>query len=369
MAISRQWRWYGAIPVLALIALILGPCGNIAKTEAAGIGFDSGAAINQQAPYENTQTIKNIFEDQAIYGKFSEELSVKIYNFTPSQDGEQTITLWTMPRARNGTAQVTQPYLILLDPTDYTTGSSVGIPLPTDQYHTTPLKEAEANQIYNEPYLFQEYKVASSDTVKLKKDAKYYLVIFDTSKESANYVIKVGNGRVWSLKALAIHLPSWWRIKTDNFSGSSPFHFTSSTLSLLLFILSLAALLGILLVHETLSLQANRSRSAGYLLVKIQSLSRIVIWLSLWFLALGGYSYFNKQQWIGLPFILALLFVPILINMLLLTLKLSPKIANLDTQNKEAIVPFTLRKWLFLSSLVSVLSIGAFLVFTVIYFV
>ena len=77
--------------------------------------------------------------------------------------------------------------------------------------------------------------------------------------------------------------------------------------------------------------------------------------------------YFDKQGWVGIPFVLAAIFIVIVANMLYQTLDIGPKVAQLEVTKLEATIPFALRKRYFLSSLVSLFSLGALITFLSMY--
>ena len=356
---------YKKIPLLSafllLPALVFGSL--LVPAQAAKPIIDNGTELSSEQPYLSAQEIGNIFENKAIYGKLEGATPIDIYRFTPTQDGEQTISLL----AREQPDVAAKALIILVDPTDATEGQNLGLPLPSPDYHTTVLTSLEIPSNYREPYLFQEFVTVAQQKVTLKKDLVYYMVVLDPYRETTGYAVKLGEGRSWEVSDIFSNFGSWFRLQTNNFAGTSPFIVTPFIFGMVFFLLGLLILVGDLVVEETLAFQANKNKSSGYLLIKMQPISRIFIWVSLWFMALGGYIYFDKVGWVGIPFVLALLFIPILLNMLYHTFSLSPRVSQLEVTKKEATIPFILRKRWFFSSMISLFSLGAFIIFLSIY--
>ena len=73
--------------------------------------------------------------------------------------------------------------------------------------------------------------------------------------------------------------------------------------------------------------------------------------------------FFDKLGWIGLPFVMALIFVVIVTNMLYLTLDLSPKLSKLEVTKKEATISLPLRKRTMVSTVISVITLVSFILF------
>ena len=327
--------------------------------------FDSGSELSLVNPYGNAQKISDIFTNKAVYGKLQGTTPVDIYSFVPNKDGSQTISL--LGSKEKGTGQ---PILILVDPTSATSTDQLSLQMPSSVYHPYVIKQADAGKTYREPALLQTFNLYSQDHIELKKNATYYLVVVnaDQSNPIIHYSIKFGDGTSWQGKDLFTNLGSWLRFHTDVYAKTSPFIFNSTVLSLVLFLLGLIVLVGTVILQETFSFLANRSKAAGYLLIKLQPFSRVMIWVSLWFLVIGGYVYFDRQGWLGIPFILALLFVVIVVNMLYYTFKISPRLTKLEvTTKREATIPLSIRKRTFFSSLISLLSLVTFLVMLSIY--
>lgn len=331
--------------------------------------LDNGAALSSGKPYEKTQKIENVYDNRAIYGKLTNQAPADIYNFKPSQDGEQTVSLLVRKNRNQAESEISsQAVLILMDPTDQTESSNLsGLPLPSDSYHAHLVQSSEAPEVYNETFLMQQFNILSKERLKLKKDATYYLVVLDPYRQTDSYAIKFGEDKAWTFNDVLQNFPVWFGLQTDNYAKSSPYSFTIETLALTMLLLGFGLLLGVTFIQETFSFLANRAKMAGYVLVKMQPYTRIFIWVSLWFMAIGGYIYFDRFGWIGTPFVLSLLFIPILLNMLYLTFFISPKIAVTEVSKKEAVIPFSLRKRWFFSTIVSLLSLGSFLVFLAIY--
>jgi hypothetical protein len=356
-------RWWG---VCVAVAALLPGMALAAVTPV----FDSGVEVGE-TPYEQAQVIENIYRNIAVYGKLGTASPVDIYRFVPNEDGKFDLALhgvYQNPSVADTLEANQVPFLILLDPTGAIEGQPLNIPLPSEEYKTVLIKEADAGRVANEPLLMQQYRVLREQLgLPLKKDATYYLVVFDPERYLTHYVIKTGEGTSWGAKDLVTKAGSWLRVKTDNYGDSRPFTFSGRDLSLTLFLLSLATLVGTWLISVILGFLANRSKAAGYLLIKLQPYARLLVWFSLWFLALGGYSYFNRTGWTGLPFLLLLLFLILVILFLYQTLRVSPRLMELEVSKREATIPTPMRKRLFLLFVLTLLSLGAFLTFTSMY--
>lgn len=327
--------------------------------------LNNGVQISQSDPYSSAQVIDNIYDSKGIYGKLQAPVPVGIYKFTPDKDGEQQFTLLESQADKSGG----QLLLILLDPTTATQAVNLSLPMPDPKYHAAVLKAAAAGTTYKEFALGQNYNVAVQDKVKLSKGITYYFVVIDPNDVAQRYAIVTGTGKAWTAVDVIHYFPTWLRLETDSYSGSNPFKSTSDVVGLVLFFLGLTALVGILIVQESFAWLANRAKSAGYLLVKLQPYSRVIIWVSLWFVLMGGFIYFDKAGWVGVPFVLFLLFIVFTINLLYLTFAVSPKVAKLEVNNREATISKPLRARWFVTSLISLLSVGGFIVLLSIYFV
>jgi hypothetical protein len=329
-------------------------------------GIDNGQELSLDKPYQTAQSISDVFVNHGLYGKLQGTTPIDIYTFTPSKDGEQNFTLLVQPQENSVDAQ---PLLILLDPTTATTASTLGLPTPSADYHTAIITSLTDQQhSYNEPALLTQYTVVADQTIKLQKDKKYYLVVIDPSRKIVHYAVKMGSGKAWGVGDIFTSFGSWVRIKSDTYSGTSPFHFSVLTLGLLLFWIGMIAMIGFWAVHQTLSMLASRSKSAGYLLIKLQSFVPYTVWGALWFVALGGYIYFNKVGWLGLPFVLTVLFIPTVLSLLYETIYLKREIVQLEVTKREATIPQPLRRKMMINFVVSLLSIGSFLTIFAMYF-
>lgn len=351
------------LPILALLVSLFA-----AQTALANQNFDNGTQIDVSNPYTADQTIGDIFDDGGIYGKLEGATPIDIYKFTPSRAGKQTITLLTRQTVvSNGTDATSDPTIIFVDPTDSTQGESLNLPLPDDTYHAIRMATPSSVTDYYEPALLQRWNVTKQQTLDLQKGKTYYLVVLDPFHVTSRYVLKMGDGKIWSGSDFFKHFNLWFRIQTDNYAGSSPFIFTPYYLGLILFLLGLTVLLGVVIIQEAYSMMANRFKTAGYLLIKMQPFTRVLIWISVWFTAIGGYIYFDHFGWPGIPYVLMLLFIVIVLNMGFVTFWLAPRVMQLEVSKKEATIAFSLRKRWFFSTLVSVFSFGAFLTFLSIY--
>lgn len=360
-------------------ARLLGLCGSAAilvavvltgaaSARAAAPQFDNGTQISVDKPYENTQVITDIYTDKSVYGKLQGATPIDIYSFTSDQDGERMISILA---DKKEVSDKGAPVLILLDPTNATEAQELGLPTPDDTYHTALITAPEDKEMtYNEPVLMRSFSVMGQQTVKLQKDKKYYLVVLDPGRVATHYVIRFGEGKSWAAKDFFTSFGGWIRLRTDTYAGTSPFAFPSRTVGMLLLILGLAALAGTWILSSILSFVSNRAKSAGYLLVKMQPYSRIVIWVSLWFMAIGGYIYLSQVGiWTGLPFVLMVLFAIMLVDLLVSTLVLTPQIMRIEVSRKEAALPLPLRRKMFAEFVVGLLSIGAFVTLLSMYLV
>lgn len=327
--------------------------------------FDKGSELNTEKPYDNAQVLSDIYQSSEIYGKLEGATPIDIYSFSPNKDGKQNISL-LVPKNGQSSAQ-SQPILILVDPTKATEADQLNLPAPDDTYHFALIKNAASGAIFNEPFLFQQYSLVADQKLDLQKGKKYYLIVLDPYRMTNNYAIKIGNSSVWGFADIFKHFSSWFKVKTNNYSGTSPFNFSVNTLGFILFLLGLMLLFGITAVQETFSFLANKSKAAGYVLVKLQPYSKVMIWISVWFTAMGGYIFFDRLGWNGIPFVLGLIFVINIINNLFITFKLSPKLAELEITKKEAAIPLEMRKKWFFSSMVNLITLLGFLVYLALY--
>jgi hypothetical protein len=307
--------------------------------------------------YTNAEPVTNVFQNTGVYGKVDNAHStVDVYTFTAEQDGDQTFTLL-------GHAPATaQPFLVFVDSTDATAVRDLGIPLPSPDYHTALVTATDGQQKYYEPATFEQYNIYAQQHIALHKDKKYFLIVFDPSRQLTRYAIKFGDAKIWSAKDVFSHPITWLKLKADVYGGSSPFKFTPSTFGAILFFIAFGLLLGLWLIESTFAFLSNRSKMAGYLLIKFQQSSRIFTWVSLWFLALGGYIYFDALGWPGIPFILGLVYILVLAVFLVRTLVIAPKLMKLSVSKQEAAIPLPLQKQLYLMFVLSFITLGGFLV-------
>ncbi|MCC2631834.1 MAG: hypothetical protein K0S20_533 [Patescibacteria group bacterium] len=318
--------------------------------------LDNGTLISQEDPYSSSsvQEVSNLFESHAVYGRLSTESTVDIYKVTADKDGEQTVRLMTRGAA-------SQPALILMDPTDATAPEELNIPLPAPEYHPVLVKALETPKDHRETFLGQSFKVGSEQKFAFQKDKTYYLIVLDPYAQPGSYALAFGDGKAWELKDVFTSFGTWFKLQTDTYSGISPFSFTSALVPLVLFLLGLSLILGLFVIYHGLSFMANRSKAAGYLLVKLQKFDKIANWVALWFTAIGGYIYFDKKGWVGIPFVMVLVFIALIAAVLVRTLRVSPQVEELEVTKKEATIPLTLRKKLVASFVVELVAIGAIL--------
>lgn len=362
---KKMVKLIGLLGLFGLVVSLL-PL-DMANAASSGVQFDSGESINRQDPYADTQMIGNIFENKAVYGKM-QSVPVDIYKFHADKDGEQSFSLLVTYKKGVSELEISPAYLIIMDPTKANEGQDLGIPTPSDNYSSVVVREGDAGQVYNEPWLLTKYNVAREQKIQLQKDQDYYMLVYDPAQQADKYVVKIGDARLWDAKSIITNFSGWWKVKTEVYAKDTPYHFNEDVTGFLIFILSLAALFGTLLLHEIFSLRANKSKAAAFLLTKIQPFSRLTIWISLWLLAIGAYIYFDSALFTGLPFVMMLLFIPLTINLLYLTIKLSPQLMALVGKSRETVIPLELRKRLFISSIITIVFILAFVVFTAMYF-
>lgn len=328
--------------------------------------LDTGSLLDNEDPYGNVPEIKNVFGDAAVYGKLSKDTPVDIYKFTPDRDGDQSISLLVMGEEIVGKSE---PVLIMMDPTSNNQGKNLGLPAPSADYQQVLLKEeTNTSRTFTEPALFQQYRVFVDQRVSLTKDKTYYLIVFDQAQIAQHYTIYFGDTKNWGFTDLFKNAGSWWKLKLDIYGGSSPYAFNPTVLGHVLFGLGFAVLLGFWIVQQIFSLRANRSKSAAYLLVKLQPFSRIAIWVSLWLVVIGAYVMFTKVTWAGMPFVMVIAFLPALVSLLVETIVLSPQIAKAEVSKKEAVIDLPLRKKLFACFVVTALSLATTLVYASMFF-
>ena len=93
-----------------------------------------------------------------------------------------------------------------------------------------------------------------------------------------------------------------------------------------------------------------------------------MIWVSLWFVLLGGYIYFSHTIWQGLVFLATVSFVPALICLLVDTFAWAPRLLALELKTSEAVLPLKLRKGMFVTFIITAFSLIGSVVFISIYF-
>ncbi|CAN5163845.1 hypothetical protein BH11PAT4_BH11PAT4_5030 [soil metagenome] len=350
----------------AAVALLLTLGFGVAPTLAAGPSLDSGKALDAEKPYENAQVISDVFSTTAVYGKLLGDIPIDIYKFVPDRDGDQTISLYTL---KEETGPSSEPLLILMDPTDATEAKELGLPLPSDAYHSATIAQDVTGRTISEPLLLQSFVVSAEQRIALKKDKEYFLIVLDPGRVATHYAVKFGDAKVWGAGTIFTDFGTWFKLKTDSFASTSPFYFNPSVLGVLFLLLGLMASFGMWLVLQIFTLGANRSKSAAYLLIKLQPFSRIVTWSALWLVLLGSYIYFSRTSWFGLPFAAIACFIPSFITQLVETFVLNPQLRKIDVAKREAEIPLTLRKKLFVAFVINTLSFAATITFLSMYFV
>jgi len=306
--------------------------------------LDSGEQINNNDVYSKTQQVGDVYQNHAIYGKLEGDTPVDIYHFKPSKDGQQTFSLLS---PKLGQPAAAQPVLIFVDPTDATEAQQIAVPLPTtsDKYHAAVVTQSTTASTVTERLMLQSYNLQAKENIKLKKDTDYYLLVFDPYRVATRYVIQLGDGTSWTAKDFFSNFGSWIRLQTDTYAQTSPFKSAgAATWGFVILLLGMAALIGVYLIQQVLGLLANRRKTAAYLLIKLQQMARIIIWIALWFILMGGVIFLQKIGLTGIPFVLTLLYIPLLIVFLYQTLGIYPKLNKVEITKQEAAIPLGLRK-------------------------
>ncbi len=350
--------------LLAVVALLATFAIPSAAVLAASPQFDTGTQIGSgNNPYVSDtggslEAIGDVYGNHALYGKLLAPTPVDIYSFVPSQDGEQTFSL-LVPSTESSAAQ---PTLIMVDSTANTTDSGLQIPLPTTGgYHSVLVTATTA--VVNEPVLMESFTQYASGHYKLSKGKTYYLIVLDQTGLTSSFTIKFGDGASWTAGDLFTHLGAWIRVKTDSYGGVTPFTFKPATFGALMFFVGFAVLMGIWLIEQIFSFLANRMKMAGYVLIKLQPYSRIFTWVGLFLTFIGGYTYLNKVGWVGIAFVLVVIYVLLAALQLVYSFTMSRKLAALEVTKQEATIPVTIRKWLYAYFFVSFLGFGSLVTF------
>jgi hypothetical protein len=345
------------------LALILPFIWGSAPASAAPAQFDTGVALDRLDIYKSSQNIElPVSAGFGVYGKLNGDADV--YSFVADKDGEQTFTLLSKVVVPG-----TLPYLVLVDPTDGTAASETDVPVPTEgEYHSSYIAPVEGLQVRKEPLLFDEFTKFATQRVKLHQGATYYLVAFGSPGFAGRYAIQAGEGELFSGNDLVQQPGSWFKIKADVYGGTNPFTFTPSTFGSVLFFLAFALLLGIWIIEETFMFLANYRKMAGYLLIKLQPFSRVMTWLALWFMAIGGYIYGGATGWLGAIFVLSIIFTVLAIIFLVRTFKLSPQLMQLEVSKQEATIPSALQRRLYISFAATLVGMIGFLVVLTMHF-
>jgi hypothetical protein len=346
----------GLLSLLVIVTLF----GSVSHVLAGTPQLDKGVQTDVAKLYDKVNALSGtVFEDRGIYGKLDGETPIDVYSFVPDQDGEQSISLMVR---EDEVKPSTDPYLILVDPTSNTQAEQLQIPLPSQDYHTTVVKQIPLtqNQMYTEPVLMEQYRVAAEDRITFNKDKTYYLIVLDSDRSGQHinhYAITFGTGKAWTAKDLFTHFGQWFRLKTDTYGSVTPFSFGPAAVGYLIFLLGLVLLAGAWIIRQIFNLLSNRSSASAFLFVKLQVPFNIVTWVGLWFVALGGYMYFARHSWSGLPFLIAAVYIPVLVVTLVDTLILSSKVKQVEVSRKEANIPLALRKQLFATFVLGTLSL------------
>jgi hypothetical protein len=318
--------------------------------------FDKGTAIDLNDIYTNAEPVTNLFSNTGVYGKLDSTSTADVYKIVPDRDGDQTLSL------AGHAASTAQPFLVLVDPTDATQSRDLGIPLPTEEgYHTALMTAVDGLQKYYEPATFEQYNLYAQQRVHFQKDKTYYVIVFDPTRQLTRYVLKFGDAKVWGFGDIFVHFGSWIKLKGDSYGGSSPFTFTPSTFGAILFFLAFGFMVGMWIMESAFGFMANKSKMAGYILIKMQKYSRIFTWIALWFIALGGYIYFDAIGWPGIPFFLGVIFILITAVYLVRTLWFSPQLMKLEVSKQEAAIPLPLLKWQYIFFILSTITLGGFI--------
>jgi hypothetical protein len=126
-------------------------------------------------------------------------------------------------------------------------------------------------------------------------------------------------------------------------------------------------MLGVFVLREYLSLTANKVLSAGYLLIKMEPLARILYIISLWFMLLGGYSYFGHYSWIGLSFLILINYLIVAGLFIFSMWRFTPRILELEVNKRQATIPLALRKRLFFNFIFSAIFLATLVLMTAMY--
>lgn len=366
--------------LLSLITLLSLTLGGTAAMAAAPT-LSSGLQLDTTTPYATAQTIGNVFANRGIYGKLQGSVPFDLYKFTADKSGEQTFTI-LLPQDQPDASKLTA---VFVDQTSATVGGDLGLPLPAEgNYHTSVMTQSPTAPSVIDRVLLEQYHVEAQQRIALQKGQTYYIWILDPARLANRYVIVLGTGKAWSVGDFFTSFGAWWQLKTDNYAASSPFHTSVSAFGLTVLLLGLIALFGIYLIQQIFALTSNRNKAAGFLLVKLQPYSRVIIWLSLIFITIGGYIFFNTDGragvsffsalgfdtagWIGVPFILVLLFIPTLIAFLYETISLSPRVARLEVTPDEAPLPLDVRKAWYFTGFVEAVFLLAGIIYLAVYF-
>ena len=315
--------------------------GNVS---AAAPTLSSGKQLDTASPYASAQTVTNVFDNKGIYGKLQGAVPFDLYKLVADRDGDQTFTV-LLPKNQPTTSALAA---VFVDSTKATQGTELGLPVPSADYHTSVLTQSSIAQSVTDHVLLQSYKVVAQQRIALQKGKTYYLWVLDPQRQANRYAVTLGTGPAWGAKDFFASFGAWLGLKTDTYAGTSPFHSGAGQVGLWVMLLGLLSLAGAFLIQQIFALASNRQAAAGFLLIKLQPFSRIIIWVALWLIAIGGYIFFNTVGWIGIPFVLLLLFVGLLIAFLYETISLSPRVAALEIVKDEAALPLAIRKaWFF----------------------
>jgi len=348
MRLSPTLRKGFVIPVLVIITSL-----SLASHALAGAPvLDAGNQPDLNNFYANVQaTTADVYSNHAIYGKLQGTTPIDVYSFVPAKSGETQLSLYV--RSDEVTSS-TNPYLVLIDPTNNTQSQDLGVPLPNTDYHASVITQIDLTspRIYTEPVIMETYDVAAQESVKLTGGKKYYIIVLDsdsTGKHITHYAIGFGTGKAWTAGDFFTSFGSWFRLRTDSYAGTTPFKFNVTATGYFLLLIGLFLMGGAWFLYHLFALLSNRSKTASYLFVKLQNFLPINIWVGLWLIAIGGYLSFVHASWAGIPFALTLVFIPLVVVLLIDTLALSPQVKKVEVKSKEAVLPLLLRKKLFIA--------------------
>jgi hypothetical protein len=329
-------------------------------TLAAGM-VDNGAVIAEDTtnPYDSARSIGNGFDTKTVFGYFDNRTNgnVDIYTFTASQDGEQTIRLAVPESERK---QVEFYSLLLIDPTTENEASFASIPVPSDDYQVVNMGLTEATD-QSEPLLMEKLVLVGQSRVSLVKDQTYYIVLLGppvaSERSISRYILRVGEGPLWSASELFRQPGVWLQYKLGLFGDSPVYSYTPTVLGGHLALMGLSVWAGFMAVQVILTLMAVKRRAAGYVLVKLQPISRIALPVAAWFTLLGGYlAFMGNGGLFGTSLAVTLAILPAFIVLIVEAFVTAPKLAKVDVASREATIPKRLLAALYVHGVVGAVS-------------